>query len=274
MNPIVTRSQEELAKASIQVTFYRPVVGEESISITLLLDSVMNNDVTEFSSGTPAYIQQIPAGDFTMEVNTGEVTKIASSVPILIEDEIVCFALSSEETLSYTPIPGTLTLTWEGNNIIANYIIDGKQIVLPQEIVGVARCSYQTLCDKLMVLYTGDAVEMNVLLVVYNTYTTDSGESARNMGSILIPYAGEQAVRRVVLTIKDYCSGNVIPHAHVVLSGTNYAATDFTADVYGEVDFGELIVGNTYDLAITAGGYIDSTADNLRNDSFTVEAEE
>ena len=67
------------------------------------------------------------------------------------------------------------------------------------------------------------------------------------------------------ITVRDYCTDEVIPGAVVTLNGITY-----TANADGFVYLGLLPAGATLPVAITATGYIDNDLDTLPNDSITI----
>ena len=255
-----------MSETTLTVTFVAPEeledpeVEETNAAISLSLDSAANDNETSFEAGTPAYVKQFPPGEFEMTVNIGSVEKKLKRVPYTITEEKVYFANVATKNLAYLP-EGEVTYSWIGNDL-GNPTFDGRVITIPEAGVGVLNCTYITLYDQLMVLYSG-AEATSVLLVVLNEDVSDS---------LLITYTGIEDVteRPVVLTIKDYCSGEVVVGANVEVTAPGYATSNFTTDTLGQASLGSLIAGNTYNLKITATGYKDSDDDSLSNDSFIV----
>lgn len=79
---------------------------------------------------------------------------------------------------------------------------------------------------------------------------------------------GNTAPRDVLLTVKNWCTDQVIAGASVTLTVNSVADTQ-VSNGSGEVTFLQVPPG-THSLLITASGYLDSTADTLANDSITV----
>ncbi len=67
------------------------------------------------------------------------------------------------------------------------------------------------------------------------------------------------------ITVRDYCTGDVIPGATVSVDGKNY-----TANADGYVYLGYLDAGQDYPVSISGTGYTDSGSDTLPNDSITI----
>ena len=268
---------------SVNVTFWDGVTDPELDSLQLILDDERNDEATEFVYGSDAYIVQFPSGNFDTYVSVGTFQKIASRVPVPVEGEFVIFPLVKEADLAYTPVPGSVRLSWRGKDA-GGYYMNGKTINVYNKIVAVAKCDYLTYCDIFKVNYNGSPnlvdfeeeskqYEVPILLVVDRTGLDENDEITHDIAYIRIEYVhASYETREVILTIKDYCSGKLVPYANVVLSGEGYPATAFTADAYGEVNFGLLRVGE-YDLQITADGYLPSDEDSLSNDSFIVTSE-
>ena len=253
-------------ETNLTVTFTAPeedtIVTTTNTTISLSLDSEANNNETSFESGTPVYVKQFPPGDFEMTVNIGYVEKKLKRVPYVIEEELVYFANAAIANLDHLP-EGEVTYSWVGNNL-GNPVFNGKVITIPESGIGVLNCTYITLYDQLMVMYEG-AEATTVLLVVVNGTVSDS---------LLITYTGIEDVteRPVVITVKDYCSGEIVVGANIEVTASGYPATNFITNALGQANLGNLIVGVTYSIKITATGYRDSDEDSLSNDSFTVTA--
>lgn len=236
---------------------------ETNATISLVLDSIANSNATSFTSGTPAYVKQYPPGDFTMKVNIGVVEKRLNRVAQAISEEKVYFANVNTATLDYLP-HGGVTYSWIGTNL-GNPVFNGRKVYIPAAGVGVLSCSYTTLYDQLRVIYSGTTATTVLLVVTYGTAED----------SLLITYTGVSTVttRPVIITVKDYCSDEVVAGASIEVSATGYPTTNFITDADGQADLRYLTVGTTYNLKITATGYRDSDEDSLSNDSFTVTAE-
>lgn len=69
----------------------------------------------------------------------------------------------------------------------------------------------------------------------------------------------------VVLTIRDYCTGDIVAGAQVSINGRSYTSAED-----GRVCLGYLNSGETYPLQVTASGYTDSAADTIPNDNIVV----
>lgn len=258
-----------MSTTTLTVTFVAPEeledpeVEETNVAIALSLDSEANENETSFESGTPVYVRQFPPGEFTMLVNIGSVEKRLREVPYTITEELVYFANAATANLDYLP-DGEVIHTWVGENL-GNPVFNGRVVTIPESGVGVMSCTYITLYDQLMVTYSG-AVATTVLLVVMNGDVSDS---------LLITYTGviDVTERPVVITVKNYCSDEIVVGADIEVTASGYPTTNFITDALGQANLGNLIVGVTYNIKITATGYKDSDLDSLSNDSFTVTAE-
>lgn len=238
---------------------------DQAGSIQLALDTTMNNDTTEFAIGSNVFVRVHNAGDNNdvFKVNTGIVTKIATNIPLVITNESVNFINTNIAYLDYIP-NGVVNWAWVGISG-GNPVFNGKKITLGNSInVGVLRCSYVTLFDRLMVYYNG-VDEATVLLV---------GIRGSASSSLSVPFVAESVTgttKDVTINIKDYCSGEIVPYANITVSGLNYPAATKIANANGRAIFENLVVGRQYDLKVTASGYRDSDLDSLDNAHFTVE---
>jgi hypothetical protein len=235
------------------------------------LDETANSEATEFQSGTSAYVRQFPSGNFDLFINVGTVRKKLENARYLIAEEVVTFTNSKRGVLDYDPVD-TVLYRWVGNNPgIPRF--SGRIVHLPTEAYAVLLCTYTTSYDQLEVFYSGNE-ETNILLAATRETVDDDGETEYLTGSILISYkVDDLETRPVILTLSDYCSDDIISGATIILSGPGYTTTEFTTDALGQAHLGNLTVGVTYDIKITATGYRDSDLDSLSNDSFTVTAE-
>jgi hypothetical protein len=238
-------------------------VVEINEAIRLSLDSEANDNETSFVTGTPAYIKQFPPGEFTMEVNIGTVEKRLRNVPYTITEELVYFANVTIANLNYLP-NGEVTYSWVGKDL-GNPVFNGRVATIQESGVGVLSCTYITLYDQLMILYAGEEAT-TILLVVTNGTASDS---------LLITYTGAVDVteRPVVITVKDYCSNEIVVGAYIEVTAPGYPTTNFITDALGQANLGILVVGITYNIKIIATGYRDSDLDSLSNDSFVVTEE-
>lgn len=248
---------------SLAITFIAPSeLDDVDDAITLELDSDANEDETTFASGKPAYVRQFPPGEYSTVVNVGTVKKRLRRVSYTVEKEKVYFQNSETANLTYLP-EGGVSYAWIGTDF-GEPVFNGRVITAHSVIVGVLECTYVTLYDQLMVMYSG-IEDTTVLLAVMNEATEDQD-------FLRISYEGVESAttRPVIITVKNYCSNEVVENASIALSAIGYPTTYFITDAEGKADLGNLTVGVTYNIKITAVGYRDSDVDSLSNESFTV----
>lgn len=263
-----------MSNTTLTVTFIAPEedadITEANEAIALSLDSEANNNETSFESGTPAYVKQFPPGEFEMTVNIGSVEKRLRRVPYTIEHEKIYFANVATKNMVYLP-EGEVIWAWIGTEL-GNPTFNGKVIVIPEAGIGVLCCTYITLYDQLQVIYNGDE-ETTVLLVVINR-GDEEDEEDDVQDSLLITYTGveSETERPVTITVKNYCSNEIVVGARIEVTAPGYPTTNFVTDDLGQADLGNLVVGTTYNIKTTVVGYRDSDIDSLSNDSFIVTA--
>lgn len=90
-------------------------------------------------------------------------------------------------------------------------------------------------------------------------------------GTLTITFKGAAAAqpRDVTLTIKDYCTGALLPSAAVVISGPNGYQFSGLASQTATISLSQLLPG-VYNVITTKAGYLPSDEDALANDTFTL----
>jgi hypothetical protein len=245
------------------VRFVEAGTGENDISIAL--DDVANNGATGFIIGTSAFLRvsRNPKTEpYTMFKSGGSLSCVGTNIPYSVTDEIVIFANTKEATLDH--YPSGFSYTWLGNNPGVSVSITGKVITLSTEAVAVMKCSYTTYDDRWELIFDeeGQVVVVAVMDDASSYTTVTFGTALTSEGEIPEPQYYE-------LTVKDYCSEEVVPAATVWLDDVEIGATDPN----GIVPLGELVPGSEHTLKISKSGYQDSDLDNLKNDTFTVPIE-
>lgn len=237
---------------------------DESIEISLILDADRNNDQVEFAIGSDVFVKIMPTGDNNdfFSVNVGNVVKIDSNIPQVVTDEEVSFANSNTANLNYRP-SGPVSWSWVGV-ACGNPNFKGREINLTSNAIGVLKCTYTTYFDRLKVTYSG-VDEADVLLVCIRGAVQDS---------LVIPFVADNvtgATKDVTITVRDYCSDSIVSYANITVWGTGFAEQSFVCNDAGQVIIPDLVIGQTYNIKVTASGYRDSDQDSLDNASFIVE---
>jgi hypothetical protein len=187
-----------------------------------------------------------------------------------VQTDTLTFAAESEQSLSRVPA-GAVTLTWIGRDPGVNVVVDGDTIRLSEPATGVLRAAYSYRYDKIRLsgvssapAGVGDDDSFDVLVVATCqggsanasvTYSTDTDGGA-GTGSATVD---------VDLMVRDFCTGDPVSGATVSAGGQIK-----TTNAAGVARLLSLTPGQTYDITITASGYVDSDQDLLSNDSFTV----
>lgn len=254
-------------------------------SLTIQLDSERNDGETTFGLGANAYLQIFPSfnvmadrvadeGETLREIivtNIGEARKIFSDNPVDITDEYIFFPNTTSAWLDYIP-DGEVSYEWVGREV-GTISFSGRKIKLKtseENFAGVIKCTYKTLVD----IIETTCEEETEQLVVISRWLVNSGKKVDDYTTVDFEDEGVGDVintRDVTITVKDYCSGNVIPYATVTVAGPLIGSQVSNANADGQVTFTGLQIGGTYTIKLTKAGYQDSDDDSLNNDEFTVE---
>ena len=244
--------------------------------IVIELDDVYNvDDQGEAKSAfrpdgaDPAYIRVYrfdTENDYQMFSSYGDLGRSATSVPYNLV-ETLYFPLSDEEELDRVP-EGAVEYEWIGNEPVGEDglplfpVFDGKKAKVSEEIVGILQCTYKYLADRWILR---SDLEGEVLVVALQEIDSDTILKE----SLVVEFVSEvQEFEDVTLEVRDYCTGDSLPGCEVFLDELSQGNTDSS----GQIDLGELVVGQTYQLRVVKSGYIDSDEDDLLNDEFTVES--
>lgn len=239
-------------------------------SARLSLDSDYNEAIyneenkSSFLPNETAYLKLLP-GESTKAYYLGSsfgTLSIANKNVLYDYSEDINFILEKEATLSFVPNAG-VSYSWIGNNGGTPLFV-GKAVVIPSNIIGILRCSYQVMGDRLKLSNADVGLdEYNILCVVdyigdYNISLSVSFEVGDDPGSEEI---------RLEVAVVDMCTGDVIPNASVIIDGLDSGVTNSDGIFY---PMPTVNTGQTYDIKVTATGYQNSDADFLKNDSFTI----
>lgn len=240
----------------------------DSSGLQLSLDSEMNAGASTFKASTSefwaeaAYCMLFPVGydvPYSFSVSKGSVARESTRLPFVVTDEVVTFTNSTSGSLSYIPNADGVSWEWDGA-VGPNPVFDLSSITLPSSFSGVLKCSYTAYYDSLKVecLEAGD-----VLLVVSQEGYGDA--------SLSITFEASEGMRTVRITAKNFCTGEVVPSATIELTGPSGFSLIASTGADGVLVAGQLHIGSTYTMKITAAGFTDSDLDSLDNASFTVE---
>jgi hypothetical protein len=250
-----------LRDSSLVVNFGKDVIEPEDF-ISIRLDNDENEGKTTFEAGGTAYLIVFCENDYEYESSGGVLKKIATNIPLEIEDEYVEFASVDTAYLDYFP-SGSVSYSWIGRDA-GSPIFDGRKVMLSSPSVAVLKCSYTTLGDRLSLSFNDEGV-----VVVVAT-------SGARKASVSVHFAIEEA-EPVPYRIKvvDYCSGDNIPGVSVIITTEGILVEGEVlkgglTDGNGEVYLGMLVPGRRYDLQMACNKYLSSNSDMLNNDYFIV----
>jgi hypothetical protein len=241
--------------------------SKSSVSPSLTLDSDYNTEIYEeekstFEPGDEVYLKLFYDTDdeYSIETSYGNCRTSSRNISYSVADTIA-FAYSSSEQVSYIP-EGTIDTEWIGNNRGMHYQVDRSINISDEEkVVGVLKCEYDTIGDRLHLYDTDISGENDYNIVVVAIF--DNG----NKASCTVSFQRTEGVEvDLEIVVKDVCTDDVIPNAEVSIPELIAGTTNEN----GVLSVGTVLSGTEYALSITADGYQDTATDNLNNDSFTV----
>ena len=253
---------------STSVNFSISTPDTDAISIEISLDgdyhiTLYGEAKSEFVKTEMVYLKVSPPyleNVYEILTSTGNCIKQSQGN---LEDvvELLAFENTSSKTLSDSPA-GAVTTSWVAGAGAAVLVTD-KVITTASAVIGILKCEYQKKFDRLQLTVTPAMEDDQVIVMV--------GSEENGYDSITVKYTGESTVLRdVTLVIKDIISDAIIPEAAVTVTLEDIQIYAVTTNEEGKVTLQDMIIGKTYDLLITAIDYLDSDADYLNNDSFTV----
>ena len=259
---------------SQNINFYRPESVDISAGASLSLDDEKNQSIygeakTSFMAGEAAYLKLLGVSDhlkvhgkpaYDLECSAGNVSKSAVNIAYPCNED-VSFRLSSSEQLQQVPY-GHVNWQWIGKDGGMPLFL-GKTITIPAPKIGVLKCDYKSLGDRLKLVVTqadmGNLNSMDVLVVVYKDGNVLASTTVTYENDVVLPVSIE-------LSVADFCSDETIENVEVFLDGNFIGRTNNE----GKISLGNLIPGQKYQLKMVKEGYTDSDLDVLHNDEFTV----
>lgn len=240
--------------------------GDSSGDLNMFLDDDQNlliygEDKTSFEAKEIAYIGIIGNFEVTnLSTTVGQLAVTNNNVSYA-QEETLTFVNSKEASLSLSP-SGIVTYKWIGKNG-GNPIFAGTTVTLQEKVSGLLEVSYNSQGQRIALSNADlDETEYDVLVTVVN-----EAEQA----SLTVPFESEEAAEDLVslkILVKDICTGNAIPNAHVSITGLGSGTTD--SDGYFLLAEPGAQPGKSYSIRVTATGYMPTNEDNVSNDTFVV----
>jgi hypothetical protein len=193
--------------------------------------------------------------------------------------DTVEFNQQASEELNFTPVGGNCDVKFYGKILIVEKtgetsykfteseplptMVIGRTIKIQgleagQTIIGIADITYKVKTR----LYGLEGGKEKVILGFQNR--------AGGTATTTITFEQEDvAYKNVVITVKDFCSGDILSGVAVTLNDDPLLSGITNAS--GEVEFPNLRKNQNYSIKMTRDGYMDSDKDELQNDSFTIE---
>lgn len=137
-----------MAETSLTVTFVTDVITDDSgtpinASIQVALDSVRNNDRTQFLYGSKAYFKVYSApSDMSLQLiaSDGTITEEGSGTEDI--DDVVTFGNSDNGSVTY-PVQSIVASEWLGKSLGAVHG-EGNRVVSVNSGVGILDVTYRT----------------------------------------------------------------------------------------------------------------------------------
>jgi len=266
-----------MANDSLVTNFSSDSVTYSPTSISIELDgdyhiTLYGEDKSEFAKTEIVYLKVSPPYSETeYEILTSKGTCNISARNNR-ETVIDLLAFENETSASLSNLPyGAVSTEWIAGSG-SSVLIDEAAITTTDKVIGILKCTYEKEFDRLQLTVSQDMSDDQVIVMVgseingYDSITVDY--------SITIDYSGEAGtdsiLRSVTLIIKDIVSDAIISGASVIVTLSGTEIFNGTSNENGKVTIQNMIIGSTYDLMVTATNYLNSDADYLNNDSFTV----
>jgi hypothetical protein len=260
-------------KASLVVSFADrpeedPFASRDALS--LALDHAKNlavygSEKTVFAPGEYAYLVAFGvAGPFRTHCSAGEVRQLVRNVMYPMS-EVLEFAFEKTAQLSHTPA-GAVSYSWLGKSA-GSPLFSGRDVRITQTGVYILKCEYVIAGNRVRLFLNSSDMsgetEMGVTVAA-----VDSRGVATASVNYAVPeeVAPEEDLVPVDIKVIDACTEEPIAGASVTVDGQLMGISDDN----GLVSCGMMLSGTTHTLVITASGYLDSEADDLCNDTFTV----
>lgn len=270
---------------SLRIIFSGCCEDDYSCAISIERDEDKNEGKSSFVVGDEIFYRVRPAGSYRYRVtNGGLMVLVSGTLQEEIEEEVV---ISGESVDAGNIISGDFEYNWVGKAInsetgsfcIPNVIVQlGTSLIsLPYSVLGVLRLKYRS--DYTLVKFA--PINPGKQLIEVSSLQTGSepsefyefGNGLCSLDQICAStyleediISEEEAGEEVILRIIDACNDDPVPGAQVIVDGT---LVEGITNVDGKINVGILSEG-TYDIIVTADGFVPSNEDQLDNDQIEV----
>lgn len=224
----------------------------------------LNDDETKstFAPSEIAYLKLLPSSTqkpYTLGSSLGNLG-LANSGIVYDYEEDINFILENKGELSFIPY-GSVSYRWIGNDGGTPSFADGI-INLPSDVIGILRCTYTVLGDRLK-LTNADFEDNTYGVLCLAIYSPD------DITSMTVNFDRGVEPSEVFLEVQvvDMCTGDPVPNALVQVEGIDSGYTDDDGLILLNQ---KVVTGQEYDIRVTADDYVSTDLDFIRNDSFTI----
>jgi len=225
-------------------------------SFRFVLEPAENNGKTIFAPTDRARLKLYPGGQNPAISTTSGQAKVFLKKLTQSVTEFIAFRDSNSASCSYH-IETLISAVWEGAGSGLPKI-SGAKLTMPAKTTGVLKVIYETSYDIVDVT----CVKPTYLIVTAKT----DGLTGDTLVDFTDGFLTDIYDKNVVMTVRDACTRETLTDAHIYINGSYSGKTD----TEGVIRLGSMKAG-TYSLKITKDGYQSTDADNINNDSFTVE---
>lgn len=224
-----------------------------NVGLGVILDDDANNGETSFAPNSDIFILVIHSHSYSTDKSAGTLTQVGTGVTFEVTQQI-SFGFSDSGTLTYVP---TSIESWEWiGDSQGTPSFDGKNISLSSEQTGLLEVTYRVEADRWRLI---SSEALNIVVAAYQ----EVGDLRSSLTISVID--SSTTVGPYNLTLKNYCTDEIVPDAYVWLDTTLVGQTNSE----GQIALGMLTPG-THQLRFSATGYLPSEADHLNNDTFTI----
>jgi hypothetical protein len=215
----------------------------------LILDGLMNNQVTTFTVGQDVFLRLYPGNHHpTLYSMRGTVRFDVENIVETITEELI-FLNTDSASLQY-PAASTPTILWEGRPLV-NAIVDGNAVKLSEVATGILTIEYTTIYDRLVA--TSAIVGKDII----------EAQSADRYGALVLEYFAEISAL-VTIDTTAMCKGERIEGASVAVDGGFVGITNENGEVTGT-----FTLGVQHSIQVRKEGFLNTEDDLVANDFFT-----